>query len=653
MYKDEGKDGIDELYYKLTLRLMFNLHEIEDDYDVFVAFETMNNRGKKLTNLELLKNRLIYLTTLFDDHELDKTDKAKLRENINRAWKEVYYQLGRKQYTPLSDDEFLRAHWITYFRYSRKAGNDYIRFLLEKFSAKNVFKKRSVSQNIEFEEQISDLEIEESDEAIDFENEDDTITISELRPREIENYVNSLMDMAQYWYFSYFPDDSPFSDQEKIWIGKLNRIGIGYFRPLAVAALSREQKTEPEERVALFKSIERFIFVSFRVGGFQASYQSSIYYNKAREVFNENATLKSITENLDSTVNNDMASAITAFIARTDRRFNSGEGFYAWRDLKYFLFEYEDDIAKIDRVDWSLFTRVEKDKITIEHILPQTPTDWYWRNTFRMYTDDEIKQLAGSIGNLLPLSQSINSSLQNDSFEKKKTSSNNKRRGYKNGSYSEIEVARESDWTAQHILERGLALLAFMENRWTIKLTDEQKSKLLHISFVNDGREVPLEIPKEEKTHQIAPSDRIDQKLTAVGSLNLDFWSSFVNYCRELGRDSDIGCRKPFPNSWYDVTIGSGDYFLFLQILKKSVLRIGIYVYRQEDFSRLESKKFELEAAYGSSLEWYTSRETSISKRILHSIDADIYNPALYTQHFNWLITQYDKLKAALKQVDS
>lgn len=28
---------------------MFNLHEIDDDYDVFVAFETMNNRGKRLT----------------------------------------------------------------------------------------------------------------------------------------------------------------------------------------------------------------------------------------------------------------------------------------------------------------------------------------------------------------------------------------------------------------------------------------------------------------------------------------------------------------------------------------------------------------------------------------------------------------------------
>lgn len=51
---------------------MFNLHEIDDDYDVFVAFETMNNRGKRLTNLELLKNRLIYLTTLYDDDVLTR-----------------------------------------------------------------------------------------------------------------------------------------------------------------------------------------------------------------------------------------------------------------------------------------------------------------------------------------------------------------------------------------------------------------------------------------------------------------------------------------------------------------------------------------------------------------------------------------------------
>ena len=36
LYESEGMDGINELYLKLTQRLMFNIHEIDDDYDVFV-----------------------------------------------------------------------------------------------------------------------------------------------------------------------------------------------------------------------------------------------------------------------------------------------------------------------------------------------------------------------------------------------------------------------------------------------------------------------------------------------------------------------------------------------------------------------------------------------------------------------------------------
>lgn len=60
----EGIAKIENIFNKLTQKLKFNLHYINDDFNVFIAFETMNNRGKKLSNLELLKNRLIYLTTL-------------------------------------------------------------------------------------------------------------------------------------------------------------------------------------------------------------------------------------------------------------------------------------------------------------------------------------------------------------------------------------------------------------------------------------------------------------------------------------------------------------------------------------------------------------------------------------------------------------
>jgi len=82
------------------------------------------------------------------------------------------------------------------------------------------------------------------------------------------------------------------------------------------------------------------------------------------------------------------------------------------------------------------------------------------------------------------------------------------------------------------------------------------------------------------------------------------------------------------------------------------VLCIGIYVYNREDFIRLESEKSQLETLYSSPLEWYTSREKSVAKRILHSIDADVHNPDLYQKHFDWLIAQFDKLRDALETVD-
>lgn len=343
----------------------------------------------------------------------------------------------------------------------------------------------------------SDFDQDEADSDLEVTPIVEPLLVSKLAPEEINDYVNSLKAMAEYWYYSFFPYDSEFSEEEKLWIDRLNRIGIGHFRPLVVAALAMEKKTTKENRIALLKAIERFIFVAFRLAGFQSNYQSSVYYNQARELMSGAVTMASVTERLTNTVDGDMDSAIKSFVARTNRRFDTGDGFFDWRDLRYFLFEYEYEKAvknNIKKIDWSLFTHVEKDKVSIEHILPQTPSKQYWRNMFRAYTAKEIKQLSGSLGNLLLLSQSINSSLQNDSFPDKKNPPHEGRRGYSNGSNSEIEVAAEQDWTAENILKRGLSLLGFMEKRWKITLSDSTKSDLLHISFVHDGREIPPEI---------------------------------------------------------------------------------------------------------------------------------------------------------------
>ncbi len=646
LYEDEGFESLNSMYRKLTQKLMFNIHEIDDDYDVFVAFETMNNRGKKLTNLELLKNRLIYLTTLYSDEKLDNKDKDELRKQINDAWKEVYYQLGRNETTPLSDDEFLRAHWIIYFTYSRNKGDDYIRFLLKHFSAKSIFEKRTIA--IE-EPQTSTSSDEEFEDEVYEAVENETIEVSKLEPHEIRDYVNSMKDIAKYWYATFFPYESDFlTNEERLWIDRLNRIGIGYFRPLVTTILCNKTNETVEQRIDTFKAIESFIFIAFRLGGFNASYLSSVYYKSARDVYLGEETLDEIIEYTNDKIEEDCSYALNNFINKTEQRFNKGEGYYTWKFLKYFLYEYEYSLAVkygIDKIKWDLFTKTEKDMVTVEHILPQTPSKYYWRNLYRQFTDEEITKLSGALGNLLPLSQSVNSALQNDSFIDKKHSKSKGRRGYENGSHSEIAVSQETDWTANHIYERSYNLIQFMKERWNLIITDDECQKLVGIDFVNDGRTIPPEIDQEEYENDSTEESNTNSELD---SQQLDFWTSFVEYCNEKGR-TDIAGRKPYTQNWYEIPVGAEDYILSFTVTYGKYLSILIYVYNGEAFSRLETKKGVIETAFGDTLDWYSSRGKSVAKRIIYKIECEPFNKLSQPELFDWMITTYDKLYDALE----
>ena len=552
-YEKKGIEGINELYRKLTLKLMFNIHEIKDDYDVFVAFETMNNRGKRLTNLELLKNRLIYLTTLYSSDIFDETNKIALRQRINETWSEVYYQLGRNENNLLSDDEFLRAHWIMYYSYSRKRGDDYIKFLLRKFSHKSIF-ENIIEVDPDEEEPTVLMSDQQDNDDMEIDSSQKIVTDEFLHPEEIIDYVNSLKETAEYWYYTFYPEKCPdITEEEQVWIEKLNRIGIGYFRPIVAVSLIPKLGYSKDERIAFYKAVERFIFITFRMAMSQSSYKSSDYYRKTREVYMGNMSLSDVTEDLTNTTNENAADAVRVFITKMNKRFISQEGFYSWRELRYFLYEYEYSLAskyKLDKLSWADLTKVVKDKITVEHILPQTPTKLYWRNNFRQFTPEEIKTLSASLGNMLPLSQSINSKLQNDSFDDKKA------RGYSNGCHCEVEISKEDSWDAKHIYDRGMKLLSFMESRWDFKFEDtKQKEDLLHISFVNDGRDIPPEITEENISDISIPLDdeNVDAR-THVTALIMN-WAGLKDEAGEIHLDPDR-CTKLYTRFTTDVMSG-------------------------------------------------------------------------------------------------
>ena len=501
LHAESGFSGLHEIYKKLTKKFLFNEYAIKDEFDVFVAFETMNNRGKKLSDLELLKNRLIYLTTLYTEEELDAADHRSLRNAINSAWKEVYYQLGRNDKHPLNDDDFLKAHWIMYFKYSKRRGNDYIRFLLdEQFSPKRIHKK--VPREVDMESPEEQRDDPENNDDPDDENDEteesiDAMTVfqADLPPEEIREYVNSLKESVVHWFNSHYPYLADgLSEPEKNALDRLNRVGMVYFRPLVMSLLKNE--TNPDRRVEILNHIERFVFIVFRLCRAVGTYRSSEFYNASREFNGGRLRLEGIKEKLNARLlrycHDNATLNSKYFHDYLYERFNNGskDGFYGWNGLRYFLYEYEMSLLSESRhkkVFWEDFLKTPKDNVSIEHVFPQTPGR-KWKTFFSKVSKKDYHLYGGSLGNLLLLSGSINSSLQNDEFEAKKHPKENKagekiRNGYSDGSHSEIEVSRYENWTPVEIEERGMRLLNFMEERWNFKFESEgAKRKLLFLN---------------------------------------------------------------------------------------------------------------------------------------------------------------------------
>lgn len=487
-----GLPGLQEIYRKLTKQFLFNEYIMKDEFDVFVAFETMNNRGKKLSDLELLKNRLIYLTTLYDDTELDAASRLSLRETVNDGWKEVYHQLGRNASHPLNDDDFLRAHWTMYFKYSRKTGQDYIHFLLdEQFTPRKVLRKvaRPVVLDAPREVRSTD-DVDDGDE--DATEEAAVVSAAQLEPVEIRDFVHSLRDSAVHWFNSFYPELADgMSSEERLWISNLNRVGMGYFRPLVMAILKNERAEAG--RIRAFRRIERFVFIAFRLTSARANYASSTYYNAARQLDRDPSGLQAIEAQMDRDLayafNDDGILRSSEFHDLIYKRVVRGGGYYGWSGLRYFLFEYETSLLSESRqtkVKWEDLLTTEKDKVSIEHIYPQTETAG-WAHVFSGIEPERRQRYGGSVGNLLLLSMSINSSLQNDDFADKKHPKRDSRgekirNGYSDGSHSEIEVSKEDAWGPEQVRARGLRLLKFMERRWGFTFaTDDEREALLFL----------------------------------------------------------------------------------------------------------------------------------------------------------------------------
>src|SRR5436190_14230234 len=109
-----------------------------------------------------------------------------------------------------------------YFQYTRQRGNDYINFLLnDQFTPKSIFSKVEIPvTGLEEYQELTDEREDLDDESEELKSQA-SAPVSKLRPKEIENYVNSLQEAAVHWYNTFNPvNNNDLTSQEQLWIDR-------------------------------------------------------------------------------------------------------------------------------------------------------------------------------------------------------------------------------------------------------------------------------------------------------------------------------------------------------------------------------------------------------------------------------------------------
>jgi uncharacterized protein with ParB-like and HNH nuclease domain len=465
---------LEEIYTKLTQHFLFNIYVISKDIDVFVAFETMNNRGKPLSYLELLKNRLIFLSTRLG---VDDAERSKLRQVINESWKTAYHFLGKNRDRPLQDDHFLDVQFLLYAGKQNNSSDS------SKKSSRTLWRMRRHRESLRFhllENYFTSRNIFEATELGSDER-------SRITADVLYQYAHDMKRCVETYYRLFNPDDSEFNSDVRIFLSRIGRLGWQDALPLAIASI--HQKASEDDLLSLYRSLERYLFIqSIRI---QHEVEDLDLIELSVAVAKGTEKVRTVADKIHNVIEKQVSKLdltdTTVFQSRA-------RAYYGWRPLTYLLFEYEQELkrrskANREKISWAEFCRedFESDYSTIEHIYPQGPRDQYWKDRFGMLTVKQRNAVRNSLGNLLALSRPKNAALGNRPFPEKRDAAPAVG-GYKYGSYSEIEVSSLEDWTPTSVLDRGIRLLEFMEKRWGLSLGDRSnKVAALGLRFLEDS----------------------------------------------------------------------------------------------------------------------------------------------------------------------
>ncbi len=417
------------LHSKVTNRLQFSLYEVEEEAEVGVIFEVMNDRGKQLTDLEKVKNYLLYAASALS---VTPENKGKLTKSVNQAWADILKQLMAAGLgSPTNENQLLRAHWLMEYDSQPRNWN----------GSKSIRGK-------------FDLRTWHHDKLLEALH----VYVQGLR-NSCVSFCDALRPNRS-GTFELFPNNS--RDEVTHWSQKLARIGTtATFLPLLMA-MRKTWPTEAEKYLEILRLCETFAFRVYRVARYYASYRQPAMLHLAYRVAHGQMDFSKVVRDIKSNYGSRQSREEFNEFTNPD----SPKSLYGWTGLRYFLYEYEIHLALAQggspKVHWSETDGAD----SIEHILPQYIGDQpYWQERF---DEDSHENYMHDIGNLT-LTKG-NSALSNKSFPDKKGNKDAQVYCYENSLLlEEREIAAKWDqWSIATICERRAILLQWAKERWRV-----------------------------------------------------------------------------------------------------------------------------------------------------------------------------------------
>ncbi|MFP6061846.1 DUF262 domain-containing protein [Helicobacter pylori] len=431
---------LEKMFDALIKKMLFSVVELNDNrIDPFSSFETINNRGKDLSTLELFKNRLHFVVhKICDGKKLEK-----LQNEINDTYTRIYYDL--RQFKDDHLEGFLK-HFVAYY-----------------YGEKGDFKKRLLEMEFNAHQRYTDN--------TNFSDEYD----------KIDELLFYLSYSSKVWHFLHTLDEKSialiFDDNRKLEMEitpkmrslldkmrRLNALSYNAFLPLLLSLLTiqlavrsgSERHYTTQELEDLLEYLERFGFLIYGVAGKNTAKNEWIGLAfkaiQACRFWEDKITIEDLPT-LEKNFFKGQGNSALELLEESIHSKKNTEKWYQWgKALNYLLYEYE--LHHNPETTLNFDSSIE----SIEHILPQKPDQGYSAKEKSWAKNPHIVH---ALGNLLLISKNANSSLSNKPFDEK-------RKEYLKGSYSEKEVAKNASFGIVEIQERSEKLLDFLIARYRI-----------------------------------------------------------------------------------------------------------------------------------------------------------------------------------------